>query len=344
MLGSNGVLALGVGIVDIAKKIDVSHTTVSRVLNNRSTGFVSDQTRQRVMAAAREMGYRPNLMARALRGAKTETIGLAVPGFFKHIDPVELTAREAGYRMHMAAHHRNPKDFRRVLEDFLVHNVDGILIHSIVEGVGEILREVAPDKPIVLCSEEPIEGFDCFIDLRYQGMRSAVRHLAGLGHTRIGLLVNHTAPQMRWRVSGYRDEMAALDLPVTDDLLMDMPTDLPSASRGYIGMKSALSDWSEARPTAIVCTNDDVAVGALAAAAEADMDVPGDLSVMGMMNLDVASFARVPLTTVDWDVLDLTMKGLRRLIDRIHKPALEPCVVADEPRIVERASVAPPKY
>ena len=333
---------MGVGIVDIARKIDVSHTTVSRVLNNRGSGFVSAKTRQRVLAAAREMGYRPNPMARALRGAKTETIGLAVPGFFKHIDPVELAAREAGYRMHMAAHHRNPGDFRRVLEDFLIQNVDGILVHSIVDGAGDILRDVAADKPVVLCCEEPIEGFDCFIDQRYQGMRAAVRHLAGLGHQRIGLLVNHTAPQMRWRVSGYHDAMAELGLAITEQLLIDMPSDLPSASRGYVGLKAALATWSPQRPTALICTNDDVATGALAAAAERGFDVPGDLSVMGMMNLDGSAYARVPLTTVDWDVLDLTMKGLHRLIERIQKPGLKPKVVADQARIVERASVAPP--
>lgn len=334
---------MSVGIVDIAKKIDVSHTTVSRVLNNRNTAFVSAKTRERVLKAAREMGYRPNPMARALRGAKTDAVGLAVPGFFKHIDPVELAAHKAGYRMHMAAHHRNPDDFRRVLEDFLMHNVDGILVHSIVDGVGDILREVVGDKPVVLCSEEPVEGFDCFIDLRYQAMRLAISYLAALGHKRIGLLVNHTTPQMRWRVSGYRDEMAAQGLAVTDELLIEMPKDIPSASRGYMGLKAALADWSSASPTAIICTNDEVAAGALAAAAEAGLDVPSDLSVMGMMNLDGSAFTRVPLTTVGWDVVDLAMKGLRRLIDRIADPELEPCVTSDKPRIIERASVAPLK-
>ncbi len=336
---------MSVRIIDIAKKTDVSHTTVSRVLNNRSVGFVSPKTRGRIMAVAREMGYRPNRMARALRGAKTETIGLAVPGFFKHIDPVELVARKAGYRMHMTAHHRNPDDFRWILDDFLMHNVDGILVYSVVDGVGDILRDVVKDKPVVLCGEEPIEGFDCFIDQRYEGMRTAVRYLAGLGHERIGILVNHTLPQMRWRVSGYHDEMMALGLPVTDALKIDMPDDVPSASRGYAGLTAAMKTWAsnDDRPTAIVCTNDDVAAGAVAAARDAGIQVPRELSVMGMMNLDIAAHAHVPLTTVDWDVLDLAMKGLRRLIDRIHKPALKPKVLSEPPRIVERASTAAPE-
>lgn len=331
---------MAVGIVDIAKRLNVSHTTVSRVLNNRHGSFVSEQTRRQILSAARDMGYRPNRLARGLRGAKTETLGVAVPGFFKQIDHVETQARKAGYRIHMAAHHRKPVDLERVLDDFIQHNVDGILIHSIVDGMEQILEKVAVDKPVVLCCEEPVAGFDCFIDARYQAARLAMSYLIDRGHQRIGLLVNHTQPEMRWRTAGYRDELTARGIAVDGELMFDMPLDRPSASRGYAGLRHALQKLAaDRRPTAILCTNDDVAVGALAAAAEMGLRVPEDLSVMGMMNLEHAPFARVPLTTVDWDAFDLIAKGMARLIERIRRPDAEVRVVIEPPKIVERASV-----
>lgn len=334
---------MAVGIVDIAKHVQVSHTTVSRVLNNRKGAFVSDKTRRLIEETAQQMGYRPNALARGLRGAKTETIGIAVPGFFKQIDPVERMAADAGYRVHMAAHHRREADFRQVLGDFMQHNVDGVLVHSSVPHMETILRQDLPGKPVVLCCEEPVAGYDCFIDARYEAARTAVDFLVDLGHWRIGLLVNHTRPEMRWRVAGYRDRMRDLGLAVDENWLWDMPTDVPSAERGHRGATAALSRLSAAqRPTAILCTNDDVAVGALAAAAEFGLDVPGDLSVMGMMNLDHAPFARVPLTTVDWDVMNLIAQGMKRLLERIKSPESATSVIEKPPTVVVRASVGPP--
>jgi len=335
---------VAVSIVDIAKRVDVSHTTVSRVLNNRKGVFVSEKTRRMIEEAAREMGYRPNALARGLRGARTETIGLIVPGFFKQVEAAECVASEAGYRVLMAPHHRRTQDFRRILDDLVQHNVDGVLIHSMVDGMTQALQEIFPDKPVVLCCEEPFEGYDCFIDARYDAARTAVKYLAQQGHRRIGLLVNHTKPSMRWRVGGYRSQMREFGLEINEAWLWDMPDDVPSATRGYMGAKAALSKFGSAdRPTAILCTNDDVAVGAIAAAAEAGIDVPGDLSVMGMMNLDHAPFARVPLTTVDWDAGNLSIKGMEQLLKRIKSPDEPTKVRCEAPQVIVRASVGRPR-
>ena len=335
---------MAVRIVDIASRLNVSHTTVSRVLNNRQGGFISDRTRQRILEVAREMDYRPNPLARGLRGAKTNTLGIAVPGLFKYIEPVEEMATRAGYRVHVATHHRDPADLRRVIQDFGFQSVDGILVHSLVDSITEILQQHAAGKPVVLCTEEPVEGFDCFIDARYESTRLAMDYLGKLGHRRIGLVVNHTMPQMRWRTRGYVDGLRELGVELDRRLMVDMPNDVPSAPRGYAGMKAALAQWSvQDRPTAVLCTNDEVAVGVLAAVAEAGIRVPEDLSVVGMMNLDNSAFARVPLTTVDWEAVGLIVKGTKRLMERIQSPTLQPIVRPQQPRIVERKSTAEPR-
>ncbi len=334
---------MATGIVDIAKRLNLSHTTVSRVMNNRTGTFISEKTRQKVLKAALEMDYRPNVFARALRGASTNTIGIVVPEFFKHVDPVEQLARDSGFRVHMAAHHRSPEQFQRIIEDFSAHSVDGILAHSVVDGMGDILGRCAK-VPVALCCEEPVDGYDCFIDTRYQATRIAMSYLAELGHKRIGLVVNHTMPQMRWRVAGYHDAMTQMGLAENPQWLVDMPSDVPSAPRGYAGMKKALAQWSpEERPTAVLCTNDDVAVGVLAAAQEAGVSVPEEMSVVGMMNLAHSCFARVPLTTVDWDVTGLVVNAMKRLIHRISNPDIKPVVDAEEPRMVVRDSACPPQ-
>jgi DNA-binding LacI/PurR family transcriptional regulator len=326
---------------DVARAAGVSHQTVSRVLNDHPS--VRPQTKERVLAAITELGYRRNPIARALVTRRTHTIGVLAPsshlfGPSSLVIAVEQAARSHGWYVSLAS----LSDFdagsvATAIDHFLGQQVDGLVVVAPVPSAVEACSAAAVDVPTVMVATdaEPAAGFDVVAIDQERGARLAVRHLLDLGHRDVA----HLAGPIDWldaaaRLRGWRTELADAGIDIPDVLAGDW-----SAASGFrVGRELLASDHL---PPAVFAANDLMAIGLIRALAEAAVPVPGRVSVVGFDDIDAAGFTLPPLTTVRQDLVTLGRLGVERLLCRIEgadpgDPVREP------PELVVRASTARP--
>lgn len=294
-------------IRDIAKAAGVSTSTVSRVFNRGNKySSISEEAYRRVMDAANELRYRPNLLARNLRTRKTKTIGLIVsdvedPFVATIVKGTEKAIRQAGYvcTLANAAH---STEGQRLYADFFAHSmVDGILMTGFAgPRDDEALFPFISDDPRVLIRIPVVLIGHEFRDDRIvavtadnvRGAREAVEHLLNLGHRRIVYIKgNHHHSELR--LQGYREAFRVAGLTVDPGLVLPGGN---TAQEGYWAMKSFLQKSKP--PTAVFCFSDLIAFGAIRALAEGGLGVPDHCSVVGFDNIEVSAFSNPPLTTV----------------------------------------------
>lgn len=326
-------------MMDVAKLAGVSHQTVSRVLND--SGKVTEPTRERVLQAIADLGYRRNSVARALVTRKSGIIGI-LTGTSSHWGPstrllaVELAAREAGYMTLVAP----LPDFSRdsldgALDRFLGLAVEGIVIMAPVAGRGEDLQAFTAPVPIVVMTSADLaekDGMYLVTVDQEKGGRMAVEHLVSLGHTDIA----HVRGPLNWfearlRESGWRRVMDEHGLPAREPVGGGW-----GASTGYEAGKALVEQGT---PQAVFAANDELALGLIDAFAEAGLSVPGDVSVVGFDDAPASEFFRPALTTVRQDFEELGEDAVRVLVDAIEgRTAITSMLV--EPTLVVRNSTA----
>ena len=289
-------------IKDVAAAADVSVSTVSLALNG--TGYVSADTRARVVATARRMGYVARPAARQLASRQTGNIGFALrTDHFARSEPF-YTHVFLGAEFEADLHDRyvllatipdvyTPgDDTPRFLRE---RNVDGILIAGKVAP--EFIEEVqSTGLPIVMIDFES-NGHPAVVIDNQAGARMAVEHLIALGHRNIAFLgadIEH--PAIRARLDGYRLALASADITVNHDHIIVEASRNPDVETGQLLGDRLLA--TTPLPTAAVCVNDAVALGLLDAAVMAGVSVPGDLSVVGFDDVAGARTSTPPLTTV----------------------------------------------
>ncbi|WP_199423436.1 LacI family DNA-binding transcriptional regulator [Actinotalea solisilvae] len=326
---------------DVAAVAGVSHQTVSRVLNGHPS--VRPETRQRVLDAIAELGYRRNTAARALVTRRTDTIGVVTSGSAlfgptSTLIAVEGAARDAGLYVSVATVARwEAEGMRQVLEHFMAQGVEGVVVIAAHDEAVEAVRAFDAPVPVVMVGPKDVPGervHTVAVD-QYAGARLATRHLVELGHRDV---VHLSGPEdwldARSRVRGWRDEMASAGLDVREPVRGDW-----SAGRGYaVGRELVREDL----PTAVFAANDQLALGLLRAFAEAEVSVPGDVSVVGFDDVDGSAHFFPPLTTVRQEFGALGRRCLELLLAAIGgaddgAPDLIP------PRLVVRASSGPPR-
>lgn len=332
---------------DVAALAGVSHQTVSRVLNAHPS--VRPETRERVLAAIAELGYRRNSAARALVTRRSGALGVLTSATGHHgpastLLGVERAAREVGYYVSVAAvDHFEPDTLRAALDHFMDQGVEGVAIIAPQVDVAEAVTAFAAPVPTVMVTsgaglgdtgtDDPARRLvSVGVDQR-AGARDLVRHLVGLGHREI---VHLAGPQdwfdARDRLTGWREECAAAGLTVPDPVLCDW-----SADSGY---RAALRLIADGLPTAILAANDQLALGVLRACWEQGIDVPGRLSVTGFDDEVGAGFYTPPLTTVRQDFAALGRAAVSALVDSLAgTPVADLTLPAT---VVLRASTAPP--
>jgi DNA-binding LacI/PurR family transcriptional regulator len=328
-------------MLDVARVAGVSHQTVSRVLNDHPS--VRPETRLRVETAIRALGYRRNSAARALATRRSSTVGLLTAtsnrsGPISTLVAVEQACRAAGLWVSVVSLSvYDPESVRSAIDHFLDQGVDGIITIAPVRDAVLAASVVAPDLPMVVVAP-PVAGLSgslhVAVDQR-QGARSAVRHLIGLGHTAIA----HLPGPPDWldaaeREAGWREELAASGLDPGPALAGDW-----SAGSGYAAGRRLLT---EPGPTAVFAANDLMALGLVRAVTEGGLRVPEDLSVVGFDDIEIAAYARPPLTTVRQDFGDLGRAAVRLLLARLAGQPTPPATLVDAVLQV-RASTAPPR-
>ena len=325
---------------DVAALAGVSHQTVSRVINGHPN--VAPQTRERVEAAIAQLGYRPNIAARALVTGSTRTIGLVTVkinqyGPAQTMLGLEEAAREAGYSLSVSIlEDATAGAMREAVDTFVAQRVAAIVALSTYDDAAEALGALDPPVPLVAVQVggdevRPAVGVD-----QEAGARLATRHLLDLGHR----TVHHVAgpadsKEARGRVEGWRAELLAAGAPVPELLRGDWT---PSSGHAA-GLQLAARLRAGEEVTAVFLANDQMALGLLAALHDEGIGVPGEVSVVGFDDLPEAPYFTPPLTTVRQDFAELGRRGVELVLARLHGEDLHPDAVPAP--LVIRSSTGP---
>ncbi len=320
-----------VTIRDVAKRAGVSESTVSRVLSGVETQIaISEETRESVQRAARELRYRPHPGARALSGKNSFLLGLIVreiadPWFAQMIEILSDLAKERGYGLVLGNARRDPREALALRDMMLdLRYCDGLFLcgdlqespedQGFVARMGETHRLVSIARGSAgLGSNTPSVGVD-----NREGARLALEYLAELGHRRIGCISAGRVGDLHERVGLYREFMTERfgNLP---DAYLEL--DRNSYEGGYEAARRLLSLALPVRPTAVFAADDRLAIGAIAAAVDMGLRVPADISILGFDDMEGAAFCRPALSTI------------RQPMDAIGRKAFELilAMIEDEP-------------
>lgn len=324
---------------DVAERSGVSHQTVSRVLNNHKN--VSERTRKKVLKAMEELGYRPNLVARALVTGKTATIGVlshntTLFGPASTLHSVQSAAREQGYKTSIYSLKSEDKDSIIAGIEQLKHDgVDGIVIIAPqIKGTKEV-SAVIGRFPAVLVENESTESLPSVNVDQFFGAYELTKHLINLGHKSIA----HISGPKDWyesqgRTKGYKKALAEYKLAT--NLVWEGDW---SAHSGYENTFKILKNKDI---TAIFAGNDAMALGSLKAIYESGLKVPVDISVVGFDDLPESSFFSPALTTAKQDFHAVGIQALEILLGLINKSKSR-MNIAIKPDVFIRESTSEPK-
>lgn len=328
-------------IIDVARVAGVSKTTVSRVISGHDS-LVREETCQRVLQAIQQLGYERNVIAGSLRTDRTYTVLLVIPDIANPFWPevargVQDALEAQGYVVVLA---NSDWDARREHEFLALarrNRFDGIIINPVSATSDELVTDGNPVVVLGLGADYP--DLDMVGSDSYSGTTFALEHLFSLGHRRIGLISGLSRrPSRSSRLASYMDFLQQHDIPVKDELIVQCPY---GQEFGRQSMKELLS--LDRPPTAVMASNDILAIGALQAIHETGLQVPQDVSIIGMDDIYAASVTTPPLTTVAKQKYEQGWQAGTFLLERIGGEASEtprrqsfPC------RLIQRESTAPP--
>ena len=329
----------GVSLSDVAARAQVSTASVSRVLNN--SGKVNDDIRERVERASRELGYLPNGAARALAARKTKTIGAIVPaiensGISSSVAAFQRVLRQAGYTLLLTSTNYDMQNELQEAQVLLARGVDGLMFVG-----GEHHPEVMPlieryKVPFIetwtLVPGRPSVGLDNF-----GAAKAIAQHLVGLRHRRFGLIMGQSEGNDRaaLRLKGVRACLDECGLEKAQEWLIDRPyniSDAKMATHALLGSRN--------RPTAIICGNDQIAIGAMIQAAGEELIVPRDISIVGFNDLELAAHLNPPLTTMRVPFEDIGRISAELLLRSIDDKSFVPTPFEVPATLVVRGSTA----
>jgi LacI family transcriptional regulator len=328
-------------ITTVARLANVSVASASRVLNGIRT---SPATLARVTEAAEAVGYVPNAAARSLRSRRTRQLAFAMPDvgnpvYTTMVRSIQDVVQARGLRLLLHSTGADADDELALLRDLKHRFVDGLILASIdltEAHAAELERAAVP----VIVIGRPTRGtrVDTVRAHSRKGAADAVRHLHALGRRRIAFVNGppHTAPGSSRRL-GYLDGLRSCGL-ARDEVLCEVADDFMVEP----GRDAAERLLARARPDALLCANDLLAVGALAALRAARLDVPRDVALVGMDNSALSEVTWPTLTTVDLGSAERARIAAELLLERIESPEREPETVGVQPRLVVRASSGEP--
>ena len=338
-------------IRDVARLAGVSHQTVSRALND-SPNLRAD-TRERVLSAIEQLGFRPNQAARALSSKRSRLIGVLSTqtghyGPSKSVQAIESAGRDAGYQLTVSNIAAEDGDaIRAGLDALVVQRVEAIVVVAPQVRTVEAIRELSIDVPFVTLEATGLDQVHGLSVDQVGGARLAVRHLVGLGHARIA----HVSGPLDWvearaRVAGYEAELAASNLEVRPTIEGDWTAEagfrLGLELLGGADSRGAVLTGGAERPTAVFAANDQLALGLLHAASTLGISVPRDLSVVGFDDMPEAAHFLPPLTTVRQDFTEIGRRAMARLVAALEGRD----AAADDlihPELIVRESTAAPR-
>jgi DNA-binding LacI/PurR family transcriptional regulator len=327
---------------EVAERVGLAPGTVSAVLNNApSSRAIPEHTRQRVHAAAQELNYRPNFLARSLRKKRTYTVGLIIEEIGDAYGSMIISGVEAYLRQHnyffLTVIHRH--------EESMLRDYSQLLLERGVEGfitVDTSLPEAPPLPTVSVAGHRALKGVRNIVLDQERGARMALEHLLGLGHRKIAFMKGQpysSDSEDRWKaVCKVAEE---LDLTMDADLIINLELDDPSPLLGYPYAKQLLA---RKKPfTALFAYNDISAIGAIRAIQEEGLRIPQDVSVVGFDDIPWAAYHTPSLTTVRQPLAKMGQIAAETLVGMIEARMTgngeeDSSEIAIEPTLVVRES------
>lgn len=326
----------------VAKLAHVSRSVVSRVLNDHPN--VSDVARQRVMEVVTKYNYKPNSVARSLATNSTHEIGVLVTqgsnealgsAFWMQIHRgIFEESKQRGYFVSLSYVTGGKKDdlYKFIQEE---RRLDGYIL--LTQEVTDLVGRQMFDRniPIVLVGHVPRKKKVSSVDVdNYKGGELAAQHLIGLGHTKIGIiLASLDMKESKDRLAGYRNALKNAGLQVNDDYIK--VTDYQFKA-GFNIMNNWINTGSDI--TALFCTSDTIAMGAILAARKQGKQIPEDYAIVGFDDLSFSEYTYPPLTTIHQPIYEKGKKAAELLINQIEDENAERKKVNLEPKLLVRES------
>jgi LacI family transcriptional regulator len=330
-------------LADVAAAAGVDTSTASRVLNGDPGHRVSAPTRERVTAAAKALGYQPNPLARGLRTARSQTLGIAVPQLENPVFPeiilgAETAARERGYVL-LISHSDDAKGDASHYEQLArVSRVDGLLVATLEDEV-PLARSLARTAvPFVVLNRRLSGPCNHVVFDSFAAAQMATDHLLLLGHRCIGHLAGRAEGYNGIRrLAGYRASLEAAGVAFDPARVVEARY---SFEGGELAMRELLT--RSPRPSAVVASTVLAAAGALKHLHACGIRVPEDMSLVGIHDVAVAEMLHPPLTTVRLPLREMGARATHGLIDLIERRTDGIACSLPPERLVVRESTAPP--
>jgi len=326
---------------DVAKASGVSYQSVSRILNDQ--GRYAAETRERVRAAAAELGYHRSIAARALVTKRSQVIGVIADGSPRYgpvstLAAVERAARDARYNtLVVTVRYPTPDELRKAMDDFIEHAVEGVVVIAPRIPMTHASRLKTYPVPTVMLAPGEVsrEGLTVFSEDQEMGARLATEYLIGLGHRSIA----HLAGSQDWldgqvRLRGWRSALEAAGLPAPAVMYGDWTGESAYEIGRELVQRGDL-------PDAVFAASDLMALAFMRALNEAGLKVPDDISIVGFDDNEFAPQMSPPLTTVRQAFDQVGRRCMEILLGLIDRQPVDALPVT--PELVIRQSAAPAK-
>jgi DNA-binding LacI/PurR family transcriptional regulator len=328
-------------IYDIAKKAGVSHMTVSRVFNKPE--LVGKKTREKITKIANDLNYRPSAIARSMRTKRTNYIGLILPDIINPFFPeivrgVDDYARKNGFNIILVNTDNDYNIQNASLEIFVNRGVDGLILSGVAGGkkdtmfINEILSK---NIPVVLIDRYiPELNSSYVITDNFKAAYNATQYLINLGHKKIGII---SSPQkikiFQDRLNGFESALSASNISFNKELVVECEENMVD---GYIGTKELFK--RDNKFTAIFAMCDFIAYGAYRYCIENNINIPEDVSIISIDDINTSALLHPPLTTMAQKKYEMGFQAAKILVDSIKKGKIPKKQVVLESELIERQS------
>jgi len=337
---------MAITLKDIADKVGVHPSTVSRILRGTGDLNITAETRDRVKSVAQELDYQPNELARAFRLKKTHTIGLIIPdisnSFFAGVArSIEIESYQAGYNLLVCNTDEDAEREIQFSKNLINRGVDGLIIAP-SQNAKEFIVDLKQKKIPFVLIDRNFENIDsnAIISNNRESAYNAIKYLANLGHKRIGFISGlPNLSTIKNRLDGYKNAVGDFGLDSGSELIVG---DSFTFESGYQSVIEILSLTKP--PTALLISGNILTIGAIKAILKKNLSIPDDISVIGYTDSKSAPYLVSPLATVSHPLEEFGKQAFKLLLKNIKKPKSRlSSKIVIETIFNPRGSIAPPK-
>ena len=333
-----------IGIKDVAKETNLSIATISKYMNG---GKVREDNRQKIELAIKKLGYRPNELARGLRGSGTHTIGVMIHNYkaafsAKLVGEIEKELKKKGYSIILCGHEGLLKSAEEIAEFFLSKQVDGMIIEPI-SGAEKIFDSFIENKKPIIAVDRPMDmkKYDSVTTNSMLGIYQGVEYLLQKGHKKIGMITGGKRATKNMntsieRLKGFKRAIEDYDLEIPEKWIVKGDFTLES---GYEAMKRL---WEcEEHPTAVIVGNYYMCVGMMKAIHELGIRIPKELSIISMDNMAFSWICNPKITSICQPVEEIAKATVEVMMKRLEGDYMNfPQTVKLHTYFIERDSVS----